>query len=128
MGDLSLVLFIYSNSIISYNCTESFSDTATEIRPTATCPSGGKIHEKKMCSDKIKATYGCFGKYHLEPDGLCYGDHSYHAQGYYPDNYYNDYDTNNGTCVRKYGKPTLTCPNGYDLIVKNKNYVCSKKK
>ena len=56
-----------------------------------------------MCSDKLKECMVV-----LEEGG-------HHVQGYsYLDKYDCNYDTNNGTFVRKYGKPTLTCPNGYD--------------
>ena len=122
------VVFIY----FFYYCTETFTDN-TLITPTPTCPKGGKFHkEKKSCIDKIQGTYGCSGRYHLEADGLCYGppgEGVYHVQGYYcPDKYEYGYDTKNGTCVRKYGKPTLTCPNnGYDLITQNNKYFCKKK-
>ena len=111
---------------------ERFTDKTppSQVIPTGSCPNGGTIDGKKLCSDRVPGTYGCSVGYTKGSDGLCYNHDatSEHVQGYNcPSKYDYDYDTNNGTCVRKYGKPTLLCPQGYALtMVPNKGYICNK--
>ena len=110
-------------------CTESFTDTTTpgQITLTATCPNGGTIDDKKLCSDTIiQSTYGCPPGTKLD-NNLCLTRYRSIRQGYYcPLNYFNENnDLSNAKCIRTYGKPTLTCPSEYDLTsLDGKSDIC----
>ena len=136
--DVSLVLFIVIIVFVVYFsvpwcCQEEYFTAAkapSQVTPTERCPNGGTIDERSLCSDRVQGTYGCSVGYTKESYGFCYNkEHtSKFVPGYQcPSNYDYDYDKKNGTCVRTYGKPTLSCPEGYSLTTtSNKGYICKK--
>ena len=128
---LLVVFLVYS--LVRCHCEEGFTDTnvsSVKVTPTGSCPNGGTIDDKKLCSDRVQGTYGCGVGYTQLSDGFCHNheNDSIHVPGYQcPSKYKYDDVGNNGTCVRNYGKPTLTCPQGYSLItIPNKGYICNK--
>ena len=131
---LSIVIIVFVvYFLVPWRCEEEYFTAAkapSQLTPTGSCPNGGTIDEKRLCSDRVQGTYGCSVGYTKESDGFCYNkEHtSKFVPGYQcPSNYDYDYDKKNGTCVRTYGKPTLSCPQGYSLTTtSNKGYICNK--
>ena len=126
---LFVVLLVYL--LVQCHCAEGFTDALSmKVTPTSSCPNGGNVDDKKLCSDRVQGTYGCGVGYTQLYDGFCHNheNSSIHVPGYQcPSKYKYDDGSNNGTCVRSYGKPTLSCPQGYSLItIPNKGYICNK--
>ena len=131
---LSIVIIVFIvYFLVPWRCEEEYFTAArapSQLTPTGSCPNGGTIDEKRLCSDRVQGTYGCSVGYTKESNVFCYNkEHtSKFVPGYQcPSNYDYDYDKKNGTCVRTYGKPTLSCPEGYSLTTTpNKGYICLK--
>ena len=119
-----LVLFVYS--IVPWTCTESFT-VEKDVKPTGSCPNGGKV-DGNSCTDRVPGTYECAPGSSKHSDGLCYGPDGVRHPSYYCPNKYNyNYSTNDGICVRGYGKVALSCPQGYTLKhVEGKGMTCAK--